>query len=229
MPRVLLLLVVVAVLLAAPTLILGDRFDVMLDGDRAFDFIRAQRSWGGVVGIGLIMADLFVPIPTSAVMAALGLVYGSGVGGAFASAGSFCAGLLGYGLCRLIGPRAAAWIAGEQEISRLTGFFARYGLWAIALSRWMPAVPEVLACLAGVTRMAIIHFTIGNLVGSVAVGFAYAYFGARGEDNPGAALAAAVILPYLALPIFFLLFARRSKTAQRDENARGVQMTSDKN
>jgi len=217
--RLVLLLLLVAVILAAPTLFIGDRFDVMLDGARALEFIRAQGPWGGIVGISLIVADLFVPIPSPAIMAALGLIYGPWIGGALASAGSFSAALLGYGLCRLMGPRAASWIAGERETSRLTGFFSRYGLWAIALSRWMPAVPEVLACLAGLTRMAFMRFIVGNLIGSVAVGFAYAYFGARSQANPGAALAAAAILPYLALPIFFTLFARRSKPAQRDQGA----------
>jgi len=44
------------------------------------------------------------------------------------------------------------------------------------------------------------------------VGLAYAWFGARGESNPAAALAAAVVLPYLALPLFLLLFARRKSS-----------------
>ena len=112
--------------------------------------------------------------------------------------------------------RAASWIAGANEIRRVTGFFERYGLWAIAFSRWLPAIPELLACLAGLTRMSFARFTIGNSTGSLAVGFAYAYFGSRGEDNPGAALAAAAILPYLALPLFFALFARKGRSARAE-------------
>lgn len=209
--RLLFLIVIIALALAIPALLIGDRYEAMLDGARALDFIRAQGPWAGAVGVGLIIADLLVPVPAPAIMAALGLIYGPWLGGAIASAGSFSAAMLGYGLCRMIGPRAAAWIAGEQEIARLTGFFGRFGLWAIALSRWLPAIPEVLACLAGLTRMAFWRFAAGNLIGSLAVGFAYAYFGARGEANPGAALAAAAILPYLALPIFFALLGRRRK------------------
>ena len=215
--RLVMLIVVILTVLAVPMLIFGERFEMMFDGERALAFVRAQGPWGGVVGIGMIMADLFVPLPAPAIMAALGLVYGPVLGGLLASVGSFAAALLGYVLCRMIGPRAASWIAGPEQIERLIGFFGRHGMWAIALSRWMPAVPEVLACLAGLTRMPWPRFALGNLIGSVAVGFAYAYVGASGEDDPGGALAIAFLLPYLALPLFFIYLARERKRARSEQ------------
>jgi uncharacterized membrane protein YdjX (TVP38/TMEM64 family) len=198
-------------------IIFGERFEVMLDGERALEFVRAQGPWGAVVGIGLIVVDLVVPVPTPAIMTALGLIYGPFVGGALASFGSFIAALIGYTLCRAIGPRAASWIAGKEEIERMSGFFDKYGLWAIALSRWAPALPEVLACLAGLSRMSFWRFSLGNLIGSAAVGFAYAGFGASGADNPAAAFGAAILLPYLALPIFFAWIAHQRRGRRRTE------------
>lgn len=215
--RLLLLVLLILLVLAVPIVLFGDRFEMMFDGERALALVRAQGPWGGVVGIGMIMADLFIPLPAPAIMAALGLVYGGMLGGLLASIGSFAAAALGYLLCRLIGPRAAGWIAGPEQIERLSGFFTRYGLWAIALSRWMPAVPEVLACLAGLTRMPVKRFALGNLIGSGAVGFAYAYVGASGVDDPSSALAIAFLVPYLALPLFFIYLARerrRNRTGQ---------------
>lgn len=214
--RLILLVLVIAAFFLIPALIVGDRFDLALDGDRALEFVRAQGVWAGLVGVGLIVADLFVPMPSPAIMASLGLIYGPLNGGAIASAGSFLAATIGYGACSLAGPRAASWIAGETDIRRVSGFFERYGLWAIALSRWLPVVPELLACLAGLTRMSFARFFIGNAIGSFAVGFAYAYFGSRGEGDPAKALAAAAILPYLALPFFFAFIARKSGTARRE-------------
>jgi uncharacterized membrane protein YdjX (TVP38/TMEM64 family) len=210
--RVAALVLVIMVLLAIPALLVGNRFDVLLDGAKALEVLRAQGMWAWAVAVGLICADLVIPVPSPAIMAALGLIYGALGGGAIAAAASFLAALIGYGVCRLIGPGAAKWIVGDHEIGRLSGFFERYGFWAIALSRWLPAVPEVLACLAGMTRMTVSKFLIANLIGSLAVGFAYAWFGARGESNPAAALAAAAILPYLALPLFLLIFARRKSS-----------------
>lgn len=210
--RLVLLVLVILLVFAIPALAFSDHFDLMFDGERALAFVRSQGSWGGAIGVGLIMADLVIPIPSPAIMAALGLIYGPIVGGLLASIGSFSAAMLGYLLCRLIGPRAASWIAGPDQIERLSGFFKRHGLWAIALSRWMPAVPEVLSCLAGLTRMAFARFAIGNFIGSAAVGFGYAYFGARGEGNPGGALAIAILSPYLALPLFYFFLSRERRS-----------------
>jgi uncharacterized membrane protein YdjX (TVP38/TMEM64 family) len=215
--RLILLVLTIALVFLIPALIVGDRFDLAIDGERALEFIRAQGGWAGLVGAGLIVADLNVPIPSSANMAALGLIFGSLIGAATASVASFIAATIGYSACALTGPRAAPWIAGEAEIQRVSGFFARFGLWAIALSRWLPAIPELLACLAGLTRMSFVRFSIGNAIGSLGVGFSYAYFGAQGAGDPAKALAAAAIIPYLALPFFFAFIARKGGTAPREQ------------
>jgi uncharacterized membrane protein YdjX (TVP38/TMEM64 family) len=209
--RIALLVLVILVVLAVPAVLLGDRFENQLDGAGALEFVRAQGPWGAAVGIGLIVADLVVPLPSPAVMAAMGLIYGPVLGGAVASLGSFLAGLVGYLLCRAIGPRAASWIAGPGQIERLSQFFERNGMWAIAVSRFLPAVPEILACLAGLTRMSFARFGTGNLIGSVLVGFINAYFGSRGETDPASTVAVVMVAPYVALPIFLLVLARGRK------------------
>lgn len=214
--RLALLVLTVLAVLAVPTFLFGDRFEQALDGARALEFVRAQGAWGGAVGVGLIVADLVIPLPSPAVMAALGLIYGPVLGGAIASVGSFLAALLGYTLCRFIGPRAASWIAGPEQIERLSEFFERRGMWAIAVSRFIPAVPEILACLAGLTRMPFTSFAAGNLIGSVLVGYLNAYFGARGETDPASTVAVVIVAPYIALPIFLLVLARGRKSASRD-------------
>jgi uncharacterized membrane protein YdjX (TVP38/TMEM64 family) len=209
--RLALLVLVVLAILAVPTILLGDRFENQLDGAKALEFVRAQGPWSAAVGVGLIVADLLIPLPSPAIMAALGLIYGPLMGGAIASFGSFLAALVGYTLCRAIGPRAASWIAGPKQIERLSKFFERNGMWAIAVSRFIPAVPEVLACMAGLTRMPFGRFALGNLIGSVLVGFLNAYFGARGATDPASTVAVVVVAPYVALPIFLFVLARGGK------------------
>jgi uncharacterized membrane protein YdjX (TVP38/TMEM64 family) len=206
--RLVLLVLIVLAVLAVPAVLLGERFEDQLAGTKALEFVRAQGPWSAVVGIALIVSDLVVPLPSPAVMAAMGLIHGPLLGGAIASFGSFLAALVGYTLCRAIGPRAASWIAGPKQIERLSEFFERSGMWAIAVSRFLPAVPEVLACLAGLTRMPFARFCTGNLIGSVLVGFINAYFGARGETDPASTVAVVVVAPYVALTIFLLVLAR---------------------
>ena len=206
--RLVLLVLTVLAVLAVPALVFGDRFEDQLDGAKALEFVRAQGAWSGAVGVGLIVADLVIPLPSPAVMAAMGLIYGPLLGGAIASFGSFLAALLGYAVCRFIGPRAASFIAGPEQIERLSEFFERRGMWAIAVSRFIPAVPEILACLAGLTRMPFGRFSAGNVIGSILVGFINAYFGARGETDPTSTVAVVIVAPYVALPIFLFLLAR---------------------
>jgi uncharacterized membrane protein YdjX (TVP38/TMEM64 family) len=209
--RLVLLVFLVLAALAVPAVLIGDRFENQLDGAKALEFVRAQGPWSAAVGLGLIVADLVVPLPSPSIMAAMGLIYGPMLGGALASLGSFFAALVGYTLCRAIGPRAASWIAGPAQIERLSEFFERNGMGAIAVSRFLPAVPEVLACLAGLTRMPFARFCAGNLIGSVLVGFLNAYFGARGETDPASTVAVVVVAPYLALPVFLFVLARGRK------------------
>jgi uncharacterized membrane protein YdjX (TVP38/TMEM64 family) len=218
--RIVLLVLTVLAVLAVPAVLFGDRFEDQLDGAKALEFVRAQGSWGWAVGVGLIVADLIVPLPSPAIMAAMGFIYGPVLGGAIASFASFLAALVGYILCRAIGPRAASWIAGPKQTERLSEFFERNGMWAIAVSRFLPAVPEILACLAGMTRMPWGRFAMGNLIGSLLVGFINAYFGSRGETDPASTMVV-MAAPYVALPIFLFLLARgRRARAQAPDESR---------
>ena len=168
-------------------------------------FLRSQRIWAALIGIGAISADLVVPVPAQAIMAALGLIYGALLGGLLATAGTFLAGFIAYWLCRLLGRRAALFIAGQRDMDRIHAFFDRYGLWAIACSRWLPLVPEVLSSLAGVTKMSQARFLLGSLIGSVSVGFAYATWGAMELAPPAVALGLSVLIPFTLLPLFYLI------------------------
>jgi uncharacterized membrane protein YdjX (TVP38/TMEM64 family) len=220
--RILLLVSVIVAVLSVPYMIWGPAVEAAWDRTNVLEYLRAQGPWAAVVGVGLICIDLFVPMPAGAIMAGLGLIYGVWLGGVIATFASFMAGLVGYTLCRAMGPRAAVWIASAEEIERLSGFFERYGMWAIAVSRLLPWVPEIIACLAGLSRMSFRRFAAGNLMGGVAVGFINAYFGSRGETDPET-LAVVIVLPYVMIPVFLFILARgflttpKAKTAAPEE------------
>jgi uncharacterized membrane protein YdjX (TVP38/TMEM64 family) len=56
--------------------------------------LRNYESWAWAVGIALIWADLVLPIPQTAVIAALGIIYGTLLGGLLGSLGLITGGLL---------------------------------------------------------------------------------------------------------------------------------------
>ena len=60
--------------------------------------LRKYESWAWAVGIALIWADLVLPVPQTAVIAALGIIYGTLLGGLLGSLGLITGGVIGYGL-----------------------------------------------------------------------------------------------------------------------------------
>ena len=190
---VLVVVLVAAVLL--PFALWGETFAAWFSGDGAITWVRGWGAWGSLAVMGLLIADLFLPIPGTPLMSAAGYVYGIWIGGLVSSAGSFLSGLLAYGLCRQFGPGAALRLTGPAELARFQQIFARRGAWLVALSRWLPVLPEVIACLAGLLGMPFRTFAAALACGALPMGFAYAAIGAAGHTEPEVALILSALLP----------------------------------
>jgi uncharacterized membrane protein YdjX (TVP38/TMEM64 family) len=199
-----------AALFCIPFFIWGEGFMAWFSGDAAVGWIRGWGPWGWLGVIGLLMSDLFLPIPATGVMAASGYLYGAVLGGILNALGSFGAGVLGYGLCRAFGRRAALWLAGEGELSAHEGRFQRHGGWLVAASRWLPLLPEVITCLAGLAGMPARRFLVALACGAIPMAFVYSAIGAAGQDRPGLAITLSILVP----PILWLAaspFLRRDR------------------
>lgn len=194
-----------AVLLMIPFLIWDEVFTKMFSGAEMVAWLRARGTFGWAAGILLLVADLVLPIPGTGVMAALGFVYGAVIGGAVSAAGSFLAGMLAYSLCRTrLGHRFALKFAGAADLEKGEHLFARSGGWIVALSRCLPLLPEVIACLAGLTRMPLRNFAASLACGSIPVGFVFAGIGSLGEDRPALAIGLSLAVP----PVLWLIAGR---------------------
>ena len=196
--RLLWIVIILAALVLIPFAIWGEDFESYFSGDAAIAWLRGCGPWGWAAGIGLLMADIVLPIPGTAVISALGYVYGAWLGGVIGAVGSMLSGLLAYGLCRRLGHRAAAFIAGEHDLEVSERVFAgAAGGYLVALSRWLPVMPEVISCLAGLSRMPFGRFAAALACGSVPLGFAFAAIGAAGRVSPAVALALSAGVPIL--------------------------------
>ncbi len=217
MKRLLFLFLGLVALVIIPFLIWGGKIEEMMSIEKMVENLQASGSWAWAVGLGLLWIDLLLPILGTVVMSALGLIYGPVLGGVIASIGSVGAGVIAYGLCRLLGWRAARWFVGEKgliEGERL--FRGEAGGWLVALSRWMPVLPEVMACMAGLSRMPFLRFFLALCAGSVPMCFVFAWIGSRGESSPGWAIALSAGLPPL---LWALLKMPLQRLAARQERA----------
>ena len=178
-----------------PWLIWGEAFERSFSLAGTLTWLRELGPWAAAAGVGLLVADIALPIPSTIVMSALGATYGFWVGGLLSILGSMLAGLTAYGLARWAGRPAAIWIAGEDGLVRTEELFARGGAWLVLTSRWLPILPEAVACLAGLARMPFRTFFWALMVGSVPLGLTFAWVGTLTEDREGLALALSAGLP----------------------------------
>jgi uncharacterized membrane protein YdjX (TVP38/TMEM64 family) len=180
------------------------------DANDAVLALREYGSWAWAVGIALIWADLLLPVPQTAVIAALGIIYGTLLGGLLGSLALITGGLLGYVMMLTAARRVAQRFVKPHSLQRMEGLFERGGAWAIVLTRSLPfSIPEASVLLAGLARMPLTRFIAALTVGSVPTGFVFAAIGEGWADQPAAALAVSYVLPLLLLPV--VLYALRSR------------------
>lgn len=175
----------------------GDSLMMSFDQEGTITWLNQYGSWAWIVAFLLLMADLILPLPATLIMSALGFIYGPIVGGSISVIGSFLAGSAGYWLCRSLGEKAAIRILGVNDYERGKKLSGKVGGWVVVLSRWLPVFPEVVSCMAGLTRMKSGYFHLALLCGSLPMGFTYALVGATGMDHPGWALVLSFGLPPL--------------------------------
>ncbi|HTF17812.1 MAG TPA: VTT domain-containing protein [Chryseolinea sp.] len=193
--RLLLIFIVLASLVLISFFIWGDGLANIFTREGSINWLYQYGEWAWVAAIVLLLGDLVLPIPGTLVMSALGYIYGFTVGGLVGAAGSFLSGSLGYWLCRLVGERVAVRLLGQKDFERGKKLSGRIGGWIVALSRWLPVFPEVVACMAGLTRMSPGYFHAALVCGSLPLGFTYAYIGHTGIDHPWLAIALSAGLP----------------------------------
>lgn len=195
MLRLLLIVIALIALSVVPFLIWGGKIEEDLSQLGAAGWMRSFGGWAWVAGLGLIASDVVLPVPSTAVMGALGIIYGPFLGGGISALGSVIGGLLGYGVCRMIGPKTAARLAGAAGLGQARALFDRWGGWLVAGSRWLPILPEMISFLAGLTSMSFARYLGALICGAVPLGFAFATAGHLGADNAVVTLLICAVAP----------------------------------
>lgn len=215
--RLLAVFLAIAALVLIPFLIWGGTMDAAFREGRAVSILENWGAWAWAAGVGLLVADLFIPAPSTVVMSALGLIYGWFLGGIIASAGSLLAALAGYGLSHALGERGARLLLGEHDLARGKAIFAGgAGGAIIAATRALPLLAEVAACLAGLAGMRFGRFALAAACGCLPLGFIFAAVGALGKDQPTWGIALSVAIP-LALWFISRSAIKRHERARRKD------------
>ena len=186
---------VIAILVVAPFLIWGETLIAFAAPDPEAGVFPGGRDWLWLIAIGLLVADILIPVPTTSVIAALGIVYGPVAGALFGLVGTMTAAFVGYGVGRYLGRPVSERLIGDG-LSRGERIFASHGGWIVAASRWMPILPEVISVVAGVSRMRFGPFAAAALCGLAPFCAVFATFGHLGAERPVLTLAVSALAPF---------------------------------
>lgn len=119
--------------------------DVLVDPRPMFAGLGALAA---VVAVGLLIADVLLPVPSSIVMVWLGASQGWLVGATLSLVGCVGATVFAFWLGRRGGPMFERLVPADER-ARADAFLARWGVLAIAVTRPVPIVAETTAVVAG--------------------------------------------------------------------------------
>ena len=142
----------------------------------------------------LLFADLFIAVPTLTITILAGYFLGHGYGAVSALTGVTLAGVCGYVLSRRYGDAVLCVLVKEESQRReAVASFQQHGFMMILLSRALPILPEVTACLSGMTGMKFSRFITAWLISAVPYTLLGTYAGSISTiENPKPAIYAAI-------------------------------------
>jgi uncharacterized membrane protein YdjX (TVP38/TMEM64 family) len=160
---------------------------------------------GGSV-FALLALDVFLPVPSSVVSTAAGVLLGFGVGAAVVWCGMMAGAVLGYALGSH-GSNAARRFIGEDGIARAASLVQRYGDLTIVLCRPVPVLAEASVVFAGLVKAPFRRFARLTAASNMGIAVGYAAVGAYARRLDSYAFLIA-FLGALLLPGAFILISR---------------------
>ena len=190
-----------------PFLLFEQQVEGFVEGVTASDTSR----WivAGAI-LSLLSLDVFLPVPSSIVSTAAGVLLGFVVGAAVIWAGMMAGCAVGY----LVGSRgagAARRLVGADGIARAAELARRHGDVTLVLCRPVPVLAEASVVFAGLVHAPFGRFARLTALSNLGIALGYAAFGALSLDLDSFVLAflGALLLPGLFLIISRLTFGRR--------------------
>ncbi len=174
-----------------------------------------------IIIVLLLFSDLFIAVPTLTVMILSGYFLGHFYGAMAAITGVMLAGISGYILSYIYGEKLEKLVIKDyQQRLALREQFEQYGILMIIFSRAMPILPEVTACLSGMTKMPFVKFLLAWTISSVPYTLIATYAGSVSSlESPKPAIIAAVTLTVIVWIAWFIIQRVTKRKAQSERHA----------
>lgn len=164
--------------------LLTDPTDQMMEG-----------GWiAATIGGGLLLLDVFIPIPSSVIMILHGTIFGILGGFVLSLVASVGGAMIGWWVGNKGGPLMDRFVS-PAEKRQANDFIIRYGLLAIIISRLIPIIAETVAIMSGTTNLGWKRVLLATTIGSIPPALIYAIAGEATDDfASGAIVTACVVL-----------------------------------
>lgn len=156
-------------------------------------WLRQGGPGAAALGVGLLVADVFLPVPSSVVMIAHGALFGVAMGTLLSLAGSVGAAVVGFAIGRR-GERLLERLVSPAEKAHADALLARWGVLAVVVTRPVPLLAETVAILAGASPLRWTQLAGASVAGALPSCLLYALTGATTRSfGGGAAMFAAAL------------------------------------
>ena len=162
---------------------------------------------------GLLALDVVLPVPSSIVSTAAGVLLGFWRGMAVVWSGMMVACLIAYWLGARFSGFARRFV-GDEGIARADRLGERYGDWTIIICRPVPVLAEASVIFAGLVRAPFARFCVLTALSNLGVAIGYAAFGAysMSMDSFLVAFLGALVIPGLVMGIAKLTMGERRQS-----------------
>jgi uncharacterized membrane protein YdjX (TVP38/TMEM64 family) len=156
-------------------------------------WLRRGGSGAAALGVGLLVGDVFLPVPSSVVMVMHGTMFGVAAGALLSLAGSLGAAALGFLIGRRGGGLVERLVSPEAK-ERADRFLQRWGTLAIIVTRPVPLLAESMALLAGTSPLGWRALLVGTMLGAGPPSLIYAVAGSLAPSMGSSTLAFAAVI-----------------------------------
>jgi len=204
--RVAVIWVVLIALVLVPFFLFEEQFNAFAAQMTSSDTAR----WLAASSIfSLLALDVVLPVPSSIVSTAAGVLLGFWRGAAVVWAGMMVACLIGYWLGARFSGFARRFI-GEEGLARADRLAQRYGDWTIIMCRPVPVLAEASVIFAGLVNAPFSRFCVLTALSNLGIAIGYAAFGAFSMrmDSFLVAFLGALAIPGIVMGIAKLIVKR---------------------
>lgn len=192
-----------------PFLMLGEAFETQVT-----EWVKQQHELQLAIVAGLLASDIFLPVPSSAVITYAGGVIGFWMATLISWIGLTVGACLGFGLAKSLGKPFARRFAEPEDLDRVERVAERFGPAVLLVTRPLPILAEACVLLMGTTQLSWRRFLVPVVVSNLGLSLVYALCGAGFEDQKTLIVAA---VASGTLPLLLALLIRKRLPSLVDE------------